>query len=337
MYTHHTSFRWQSADRSPRSAGFTLVELLVVITIIGILVALLLPAVQAAREAARRMQCGNNLKQMGLAIHGFANANNAIPPSRVCPFHATWVQSLAPYMEEQNFIDLWNSCKASDGLVYGFFKQPDATLAHQMPVLYCPTRRAPPQLSVDGDRRDASDPHHPGALGDYAIVIGDRMRDGDANYWDDATRISRGVWVVGSADYVPPAPFVAESRLKGNIRYNLDFAQITDGLSNTIFIGEKHVPPVGFGMSACNDTSVYNNDNLENFGRLAGPGYGLVLDSERNDSFSKFCFGSPHAGVCQFVFGDGSVRALTTSIDTALLGNLACRNDGNPIPGNMFE
>jgi prepilin-type N-terminal cleavage/methylation domain-containing protein len=329
--------------RRPRGPhGFTLVELLVVITIIGILIALLLPAVQAAREAARRMQCGNNLKQMGLAVHNFANANNAMPPSRVPPFQATWALSLAPFMEEQNLVDLWDSCKAPDGLIYGFFKQPDATRAHQMPVLYCPTRRAPPQLSVDGDKRDSADTHHPGALSDYAIVIGDRMRESDgvySKYWDDFGHSARGVFVTASADYVPPYPagLVAESRLTGNIRYNLDLAQVTDGLSNTICIGEKHVPPTGFGMDAYNDTSVYNNDNLEKFGRIAGPSYGLVLDLETNNGFSKFSFGSCHTGICQFVFGDASVRGLATSIDTTILGSLACRNDGNVIPGNMLE
>ncbi len=90
---------------SQRREGFTLVELLVVIAIIGILVSLLLPAVQAAREAARRMKCSNNLKQIGLAMHNYESAHGQMPPSRIeiaSPWkhHAGWQCMVLPYIEE---------------------------------------------------------------------------------------------------------------------------------------------------------------------------------------------------------------------------------------------
>src|SRR5216117_488916 len=82
--------------------AFTLVELLVVIAIIGILIALLLPAVQAAREAGRRTQCLNNLKQQGLAIQGFHSARKMLPSSRACDHKETWLVMIMPYLEEKN-------------------------------------------------------------------------------------------------------------------------------------------------------------------------------------------------------------------------------------------
>jgi type II secretory pathway pseudopilin PulG len=84
------------------------VELLVVIAIIGILVALLLPAIQAAREAARRTQCVNNLKQYGIALHNFHDAHEVVPPARWNGGSPSWLALLMPFMEGQNEFDLWN-------------------------------------------------------------------------------------------------------------------------------------------------------------------------------------------------------------------------------------
>jgi prepilin-type N-terminal cleavage/methylation domain-containing protein len=337
MHAHHTSFRSRSSTRNPDLTGFTLVELLVVITIIGILIALLLPAVQAAREAARRMQCSNNLKQIGLAIHGFASVNNALPPSRLPTFDGTWVNALLPYLEEQSFDDLWKSCKGPNGLPYGFYAQPDATLAHQLLVMYCPTRRAPPQLSKDNDRRDGSDRLHPGALGDYAAVIGDMVYDAQGRLlWDYDGNIlngggrGRGPMMCAFGNYIPSGNLVVQSQTIGPVHFNLTFADITDGTSNTIFIGEKHVRPNEFGMwNTSRDTSTYNNDNLEAFGRVAGPGYGLAITPEDPYNLN---FGSYHVGACQFVYGDGSVRPIGVTINTTVLGYLACRDDGHVVP-----
>src|SRR6478735_448846 len=97
---HSSCFLRRVAMRLRGRGGFTLVELLVVIAIIGILVALLLPAIQAAREAARRSQCINHMKQIGIAIHLFHDAKKVLPPSRVDCDHSTWAAEIWPYIEE---------------------------------------------------------------------------------------------------------------------------------------------------------------------------------------------------------------------------------------------
>src|SRR4029079_4034318 len=94
---------------SPKPRAFTLVELLVVIAIIGILVALLLTAIQAAREAARRSQCFNNLKQIGVGVQNYASARKYLPPMRIADHQQTWLVLVLPYLEEQQVGDLWDS------------------------------------------------------------------------------------------------------------------------------------------------------------------------------------------------------------------------------------
>src|SRR5687768_12809756 len=151
--------------RSPKlKRGFTLVELLVVIAIIGILVALLLPAVQAAREAGRRTQCANNLKQIALATHGVHDAYKFFPASRIDARWPTWAVLILPYVEQAGFADKWN-------VAQNYYNHPADVREGQIPFYYCPSRRKPVHVSVNdpatGDVNQNGANLSPGALGDY--------------------------------------------------------------------------------------------------------------------------------------------------------------------------
>src|SRR5687767_11571553 len=141
------------------NSAFTLVELLVVIAIIGILIALLLPAVQAARESARRTQCGNNLKQIGLAIHNYHDVYKELPPERINTDLATWCILILPYLEHSGVFETWNlSARYYDAAQTG-------NRTARIDTWFCPTRWRPSHLSVQEDldpaNADATTPVSP--------------------------------------------------------------------------------------------------------------------------------------------------------------------------------
>lgn len=330
--------------RSRWRSGFTLVELLVVIAIIGILVALLLPAIQAAREAARRSQCLNNLKQIGLAVHLYHDAMKKLPPSRMPCWHGTWASAIWPYLEEGAIAQKWDP-------VLGYYEQPLDNLTTQVPSYYCPTRRAPPQLSVDGDTR-GSTPHRPGALSDYAVNIGDGIKyqgdsgntgsaDGESSVASgaDPRKIYNGPFLAGLGDCIG---FDPKKRLNGTIRSQTSFKQIVDGLSKTVFLGEKHLPQTQngeetFGKKKYYDNSVYNADYhraLARYGSIDAPLAQSLTEPVAGESHTNF--GGWHNGTCNFVFGDASTRTVKNSIDGVTLGYLCNIRDGQVVDDSAF-
>jgi prepilin-type N-terminal cleavage/methylation domain-containing protein len=314
----------------PTSRGFTLVELLVVIAIIGILVALLLPAIQAAREAARRTQCINNLKQIGLGILNFESTKKFVPASRQPCGIDGWPVAILPYMEETAAYSTWDHKT-------GYYAQLAANRTFQVSAYYCPSRRSPPKLSTMGDTPIDRDPTEaanlPGGLGDYAAVGGDGKPP-----WDYAAPGEKAP----NGSFVHAGPFDSNgnpneqncnfaNRLKANvtIQYLVRLRKITDGLSKTLFVGEKHVHEEGFSRGDYGDSSVYNSDEAYVFLRYLGPNYALAASpQEKKGEWNYTNFGSYHPQVCNFVLGDGSVRSISNSIDTINAGYLASRADG---------
>lgn len=292
--------------------AFTLVELLVVIAIIGVLVALLLPAVQAARESARRSQCANNLKQLGLTVHHFEDSHKTLPSSRMGPQHATWFVQIMPFMEQNVLYSQWDVTKSY------YLQQPAARMT-QVPEFYCPSRRAPmlsTQFEISSTGVPDSQPY-PGALGDYA---------GNGGQFAGSIVDSpscRGALCQADAQLTNGQIVVSQPQTR--------FRDIKDGTSHTLLAGEKHVPQEKFGQSgpSWGDGAIYNGDFPRNFSRIAGlPKFDLGTGPDDLNGPWHCKFGSYHAGICQFVFTDGHLTSLSTSTDLDTLNRLAVRDDG---------
>lgn len=285
-----------SFPQGQRRLGFTLIELLVVIAIISLLIGLLMPAVQKAREAANRMSCSNNLKQLGLALHSYHNNFDQLPPSRINDYCATWAVLLLPYLEQDNLYNQWD-------IVKRYYDQNDVARKTGVKIYFCPSRRtthSAPGTSISGDTPSyarGEQPNVPGALGDYAASIGTTGTD------------FPGVNQVNGTFQLGP--------------HGVGFRSITDGTSNTFLVGEKHVTPQNFGVG-WTDCSLYNGDYFACSSRAAGVGFELA----RNMQETRWCFGSYHIGIVQFCFADGSIRSVKSTIQARELGLLADRADG---------
>jgi prepilin-type N-terminal cleavage/methylation domain-containing protein/prepilin-type processing-associated H-X9-DG protein len=331
--------------------GFTLVELLVVITIIGILIALLLPAVQAAREAARRMQCQNNLKQIALALHNYESSYGVLPPGGLAlssggSYGTSWWVRILPYVEADNVAARYDY---SQGGWLG--SNPSAATLlrdQQFPFMYCPSstlqrkvlNAAAGQVGYD---QNVQSPTYTGIEG---------AADGTATNIFSA-RSANAFTAVGWAS------------TGGVLIMNraIPVAEITDGTSNTLAIGEQSdflspagsVPSTwtsssspcqygdcrsdcghGFTMGPAptswgderqfNVTCVYHPVNFK-----TTSGYGIQNNCGPNSPIQ-----SVHPGGANVALADGSTHLLSESLDITILRCLATRNDGRPISGAEY-
>jgi prepilin-type N-terminal cleavage/methylation domain-containing protein len=279
-----------------RRPGFTLIELLVVIAIIAILVGLTMPAVQKARDAAARIQCANNLKQIALGMHHYEGIHRKLPAARSWgPSYpsASWAVLVLPFIEQDNLFRQWRA----DVSYYG---QTTEVRCAPVSLYFCPALRSPNEaLSVAGDV-DPTKPgsaHFPGALGDYAGSYGGGSETGPTDYLKGAMALSSN---------------------------GVRFLEISDGLTNTILLGDKAVgPPHTYGTPLL-DTSIYNGDNpsANTRGAIIAPGCRQPGPG----------FGSCHIGVVEFAMCDGSVRSIAKSTPPAIMSHLCQRDDGQVIP-----
>ena len=302
-------------------SAFTLVELLVTIAIIGVLVGMLLPAVQNVREAARKTQCLNNLRQIGVATHHYEGAISRFPPSRPADGFLTWPVLLMQYMEHENLARRFD-------LKALYADQDPDVLTESVPIMLCPSRRAGAMLSID-----EKDGRLTGAVGDYAGNAGSHLHHSSFD-WALFTEPVDGVFNSGFKRDNP----VSNSKLTEPIKGRYGFKDLTDGSSNTIFFGEKYVNQDRLGQSGgYGDGSIYNGDEPATFMRLGG-GYLELAKSPTVDVMVGLTplFGSAHIGSVNFVFGDASVHEVSVDVDAETLFQLCSRNDGTVLDASAF-
>ncbi|MDZ7619608.1 MAG: DUF1559 domain-containing protein, partial [Patescibacteria group bacterium] len=307
------------AMRSKSRWAFTLVELLVVIAIIGILIALLLPAVQSAREAARRMQCSNHLKQLGLALHIYHDVHKQIPITsgagdRLCK--RNWIVGLLPHIEQQG---LWD---AMDMTVDGHTQPNLSKIAMVLPAVICPSdgNALEPLPRTDAAASLWSTVSGFG-LTSYAVSVGDHM-----NGTGSSGAPNPPYQPYGRSGYTGGAVRGVASRYGWSCR----FRDVSDGLSNTLFLGE--IVPAwciwqSWGHQRFATTAWPINHRNSEYASGALPSEGSPSDLN-NDSL---VFRSRHPGGAHFAFGDGSVHFLAETCDFITYQALSSRGGGEPV------
>ena len=317
-----------------RNQGFTLVELLVVIAIIAMLVTLLLPAVQAAREAARRSMCLNNLRQLALGCLNHHETHNFFPSGGwgrhwVCDPDrgfgerqpGGWAYHVLPFIEANDLHSLGSGM--DDKTKRTLNKQRITT---PQPIFHCPTRREARLYPVDNfswnRRPNFTDPLTEVARTDYAANGGDGISGLFGNGWSDGP----GSFEQGDSGRYNWPSFERHTGITAN-RSEIGIEKVTDGTTKTYLLGEKYLNPSSYttGNDWGDNHNLFSGDDMEivRFGgraaELARDQPGLVI---------YFGFGSAHPAGCQMAMCDGSVRQISYGLDGEIHRRLANRKDG---------
>ena len=318
--------------RSPRAIlqsrpGFTLIELLVVMAVIGLLLAILLPAVQQSREAARRTQCRNQLKQLALGVHNHESTFSKLPSGG---WGWTWIgepdrgsdQSQPGGWIYQILPDLEQTALRQMGA-----GQPDSqrkiTLGNlaqvNLPILRCPSRPSP-ELGTSNPGFPPANYQRPNAMSrtDYVINGGDNSANGQFN----------GPNTLALGDQVSyPWPNPATDTGVCYLHSNLGWRDVLDGMSSVYLIGEKHVSTAHYGDYADvgYDQSPFSGSDIDVIRWADLPPLQVSLAIEVT------AFGSSHAGIFQMAMCDGAVRTISLQIDFITHQRLANRLDQHPV------
>jgi prepilin-type N-terminal cleavage/methylation domain-containing protein/prepilin-type processing-associated H-X9-DG protein len=328
----------RTIQKARKSNAFTLIELLVVIAIIGVLVALLLPAVQAAREAARRTQCTNHLKQLGVALHNFEGAKKSLPAgsgyTRVEP-KGNWVVAILPYIEETNVSSRYDFTKYSN-------ETPNLELAATtvIPTLICPSDPDSNQ-PILGNRRQGAGSHNPitaqglwytGSMGPTIPDICAFDQPSSSTYkftclgcsfgtlWPDGTPLTpcSAVQKPGSTDTC--------AGLICRRHQGVKFRTVTDGLSNTFMLGETLPTHWVWNCVFCDNFPVSSTHIPLN----------TMIQSATPTNFAQISgFKSMHPSGANMLMGDGSVRFVSETIDYLTFNILGSRANDDIAAGEL--
>jgi prepilin-type N-terminal cleavage/methylation domain-containing protein/prepilin-type processing-associated H-X9-DG protein len=340
-----------------RAPGFTLIELLVVIAIIAILIGLLLPAVQKVREAAARMQCSNNLKQIGLALHNHHDARGTFPPGGMntgqngTPCFTNWAIEILPYIEQDSLYKQYNQLVLNEHPSNVFVTQ------SRVKTYECPSDNLAGKLEepASGPRGGANPPApYPASPsrgtsqwmhGSYRAVSGKiqyAVNWGcydtfEPYYWPNGVFDSsyRGVLHGTGVAYngvIAPTATASNGQLVSTMGGPEKMTSIIDGTSNTLLVGELTFNDVtrratfwAYTYASYNQSSIgpQSFHLMNRYGNnTAGSGC-WTPSTMYGDQMCKRNFASNHTNGMNFVMADGSVRFISTTVDITLLGNMA--------------
>ena len=334
------------------------------------LIALLLPAVQAAREAARRMQCTNNLKQIALGVHNFESARSAIPPICIFSNYKTLFPILFPYLEQDATLAIIDTrpegaqwpAEQSHGTWFMSSDMNDERrqALGSVPFMKCPSRRTGMQISL-------SPAWMPGPRGDYAVITTKTEVDWTGepfDYWHDFCYVSKRASSLPSVFRgpfrLPTLTFSGGVDGSDQFHYpnlltwapNQTMALWRDGSSNQLLVGEKFIPTFALGSDsntggadewdqsyiiAWSTNAVFGSTRFVQDAPHTPPfarspsDPAIAENTGPRDYWGRYGFGSNHPGVCNFALGDGAIRTISISTLPAIVVGLTHVSDGTAV------